>query len=180
MAGTLTCTYDQLVFNEIESRIYAVMAEATQTLGQVVKQSQIVQSTRTDILFGRYLLATRSISGKMRKLIGGFHTADAIKTLEAARPEDLESLAERMLVLHKKVKETLDAIRPPRYWRELFRNTADELNAYNEELAAHAHAFEMKSGALLVLSKNDQDILVDSLLNPPQPNAALREAFAKK
>jgi hypothetical protein len=172
-------TSNELTFSEIEWRSYAVMAEAGQTIVRVAQQSQIAQRARREFLQAQIYFGIRSMSGLLRDLLDIYHAPDAILALEAASPEQLIHTTESMRDIHSKVEQTIARIHPTRYWRSFYRPFLKSLKAYNDELATHACAFEANNSALILLTKKDQDHLVDSLLNPSRPNDTLRE-FVRK
>lgn len=56
---------------------------------------------------------------------------------------------------------------------------SDKLRAHSDELASHIGAFGSRDAALIVLTRRQQDSMMELLLNPPEPNEALRRAFGK-
>jgi hypothetical protein len=156
------------------------MADASQTIARVAKQSRIAQGTRRAVLWAQILLGVRSMSGIMRDLLDIYHAPDAILALEAATPEQLSRIVETMRHVHSKVEETIVMVHPTRHWRRLYRPYLRKLKEYNDELDSHVRAFCASDSALILLTKRDQDHLAESLLNPPEPNAALRRAFGRK
>jgi uncharacterized protein DUF1778 len=177
---TGTATFNEVTLKEIEWRSHAVIAGTAQTIVRVVKQSRVGQSARREILHGQILLNVRSISGLMRDLLNLFHAGDAIVTLEGVTPEQREHIVETLRDVHVNVEDTIARLHPTRYWKKLYRSSVAKLKAYNAELEAHASAFCATDSQLILLTKNDQDQLLDALSRPAKPNAALRRAFARK
>jgi hypothetical protein len=177
---TGTATFDEITLNEIEWRSHAVMADAAQTIVRVVKQSRIAQRTHREILYGQVLFGLRNMSGLMRDLLDIYHAPDAIIAIEAATPDQLSHIVEMMRDVHDKIDKTMGMVHPTRYWRSLYRPHLAKLKAYNDELESHTRAFCANDSALILLTKGDQDQLVEALFNPPEPNAALRRAFGRK
>ena len=173
-------TFNEITLNEIEGRSHAVMAGASQAIVRVAQQSRIAKVAQREVLYGKIFLSVRSISGLMHDLLEIFHAPDVTRTLESATPEQLNHIVEMMYDTHGKVEHTLAIVHPTRYWRSLYRPYLETMRAYNNELASHARTFSSSDSALILLTKRDQDHLTDSLSNPPEPNAALRRAFARK
>jgi len=178
MTGTLTV--NEITFNEIQWRSHAVIADASQAIVRVAKQSRIAQRTRREVMYGQVLLSVRSISALMRDLLNVYHAPDAIRALESAKPEDLTKIIDTMHDVHAKVEQTVALIHPTRYWRSLYRPYLESLKAHNDELESHRLAFCAAHSALLLLTPNDQYQLIRSLSEPGKPNAALRRAFGQE
>jgi hypothetical protein len=175
-----TPTFNEITLKEIEWRSHAVIAGASQTIVQVVKQSRIAQRTRREVLYGQILLGIRNLSGLMRDLLDLFHAQNAIMTLEAATPEERGRIVETIRDVHASVEETTARLHPTRHWRKLYRLYVEKIKTCNAELESHANAFSAIGSQLILLTKNDQDQLMDALLRPSEPNDALRRAFARK
>jgi hypothetical protein len=176
---TATTCINDITFNEIEWRSHAVLADASQAMVRVAKQSRIAAGTQRQFVYFQIYRNVRSMAGLMTNLLNLYHAPDAIRALEAAPPEQLHHIVATMTEIHDKVNQTVDSVNAPKYWDKLYRPLLQQLTGYNDELASHAGAFLAKAdSALILLSKRDQDQLLESLLNPPSPNASLRRAFA--
>ena len=170
MSATLPLTFD-----EFEARSYSVLADASQTIVRMAKESRAV--THYQIL--RDLT---SICDDMRSLLDLFHDQNGIPALENATPEQLENIPIRMRAVHSKNEQIISTIHSKKlgYWKHLYDTRVKRLEAYNCELDSHAYALSEGPSSVLLLTKRDQDRILESLANPPSPNDALRRAFERK
>ena len=170
MSATLPLTFD-----EFEARSYSVLADASKTIVKMAQQSRVV--THYQILSG-----LTDIVEDMRSLLDIFHTAEMIPALENATPEQLENVPTRMRDVHGKIEQTISIIRSKKlgYWKRLYDARVEKLETYNCELDSHVYALSESQSSVLLLTRRDQDRILESLANPPKANDALRRAFTRK
>lgn len=160
-------------FNELEWRSDAVQASAGQVISEIARNSKVHY---------RVLLDLSSLNGKMLDLLQYLHSAESIKTLESAAPEELQELGAKMQHVHGKIRILIANVKSwdLGFWRRFYYSRLETMAAYNKELCSHAEAFRMPDSSLVLLSKRDQEFLLESLLAPAEPNDALRRAFTKQ
>ena len=163
-----------ITIEEFEARSYSVLADASQTIVKMAKESRVV--THYQVLRG-----LTSIGEDMRGLLAFFHTADMIHALESATPEQLGNIPARMRDVHDKIEQTISLIHSKKlgYWKSLYDTRVKKLETYNRELDSHVYVLT-ENQSLILLTKKDQDRILESLAKPPKPNESLRRAFAQK
>ncbi|MGC2271839.1 MAG: hypothetical protein WA555_00940 [Candidatus Sulfotelmatobacter sp.] len=162
-------------FNELEWRADAVQASAGQMISTVARHSKMAfrhYGTLTDL---------NTISDKMAELLRYLHSPEASACLESCTSEDLNRLGSKLHEVQGKVRIVVCQIRSMDlgFWRKLYYTRVDRLEASNRDLIAHSEAFKTVDSSLILLSKRDQEFLLESLLAPDEPNDALRRAFMK-
>lgn len=167
-----------ITFNQLEGRSHSVMAEASQTIVRVRQQSSLA------VTHWRVLRSLKWMNSNLQKLLFQFYAADTILTLEAASTEQIHGLAVTVGELNLKMREVLTSIHSLDgkigYWSTLYRPHVRGLEKQTLEVAALADRLAATDAPLVLLTKDAQDHLVKTLLDPPEPNAALRRAFARK
>lgn len=168
--------FEPIAIAELEWRSYAVLAKAGETISAVARQS------RHAVFYYSVLRDTKSIANSMRDLLDMFHAPDSIQAFEAATPDQLSGLIEKGRNIHSKLEEVTYKIRRLRlgYWERLYRGPLIRLDDYNQELERHLTSFAASDQQTLLLTKRDQEQLLASICNPPEPTEALRRAFAKR
>jgi hypothetical protein len=163
-------------FNEMEWRTDAVQASAGRVISSMAMHSKLA--------FQHYDILKRlsSVNDSLSELLNYLHSQEAIKILEAAAPKELERIGVKMYEVHCKVRVAAAQIRSINlgFWKRLYFSRLDKLEAYNRELSFHSEAFKATDTPLLLLSKRDQNFVLESLLSPPKPNEALRRAFGRQ
>jgi hypothetical protein len=186
MTGSTTFEGD-VTIETIEWRSHDVMARA----GKAIVKSQLAQNAQLQvakfshraeqrIAYLVILVSVRKISELMQSLLDLLHSADCIRVLEAATPEQLTQLSQSMSELHGKIERFDLMIRPTRYWKSWFRTELAKILCQNEQIASHVEAFSSVETQLLLLTRNDQDQLLKALSKPETAAAKLRRAFAQK
>jgi hypothetical protein len=162
-----------ITLNELEGRSHAILADASLTIVKVAQHS------RQAIKHYNLLRSLSSITGKMEGFLVFLHTVDFINFVDIAPPENVIRVAAIVHEIPDKVNELLYEIQSTEkgYWHKLYRPVLKRLETSNRELQAHVAALSREDSPRLLLSKTDQDQLVASLLDPPEPNEALRRAF---
>jgi hypothetical protein len=172
---------DDITFNEIQWRSHAVIADGAKAIVKAASRSKIANGVRLQTLYFQIYQNVRSMSTLTNEILDLFHAPEAIMAIEAAAPEDMQTIVETMNRVHAKIEQTLQQVKPPKYWGKLYKPVFDRLSANNVELRSHSLAFADKAHtALILLSRRDQLCLLESIQNPPEPNAALRRAFLCK
>jgi hypothetical protein len=124
------------------------------------------------------------MAGTFEDLLDRFHQSDTVLALEAASPEDVGNVVGNLRKVHGKIEELVKLIRSIDkklgYWRRLYQPRIQKLERLRTRLSAEIDALSPTGSPLILLTKNDQHHLVDSLLQPSEPNDALRRAFARK
>jgi hypothetical protein len=168
-------TATTMKFNELEWRADAVQASAGQMISAVARHSKLA--------FYHYGLLTdlTAIGNTMADLVRYLHTAEAILCLESSTPEELDRFGSKLHEVQGKVRILCCQIRSTDlgFWRKLYTSRLDRMEASNREIIAHAEAFKATDSSLILLSKRDQEFLLESLMAPVEPNDALRRAFMK-
>jgi uncharacterized protein YicC (UPF0701 family) len=162
-----------MTFNELEWRSDAVTASAGQVISEIARNSK---------LHYRVLLDLRSVNDKMLDLLRHLHSPESIKNLESATPDKLQELVDKMKNVHGKIRILIAHVESwdLGYWRRFYRSRLETMATYNQELAMHAEAFATPEKSLILLSKRDQEFLLESLMAPAEPNDALRRAVARR
>ncbi|MGA9804833.1 MAG: hypothetical protein WA383_21295 [Terriglobales bacterium] len=163
-------------FNELEWRSDAVQAAAGRMISNVAKHSELA------FLHLRFLGDLRSINEKMIDLLAYMHSPEAISILESAAPEELDRVSMKMHDVHSKMRVLILEVRSADlgFWNRVYVSRLNKLEASNHELCSHVEAFRAANSSLILLSKRDQEFLLESLMAPAEPNDALRRAFMKK
>ena len=165
-----------IAINELEWRSHAVMADAGRVISGLASDAKIAHK--------HYSLLNKlnSLNGNLSDLLRTFHSQQSISTLESVDSDQLEKICKMLSEIVSKTKEIDREIRTleVKYWKPFYEARRKKLVLYNEELISHINAFEQSESALIVLSKKDQDFFLQSLLDSPEPNLALRRAFARK
>jgi len=163
-------------FNELEWCSYAVQASAGKVICNV--------ATHSKLAFQHYavLMDLSSVNECMLNLLKCLHSPATIKALEASTPEELDHLSAEFQDTHNRLRVVVLKIRSFNlgFWKRLYFSRLDKLEAYNRELFSHIEAFKATDSSLILLSKRDQEFLLESLLAPPKANDALHHAFRRQ
>jgi hypothetical protein len=168
---TTTATFD-----ELEWRSYSIKADVGQVIERATAQSSLA------LTHYRVLRGLRSVSGTMDELLQMFHRTEHLRALESASPEELTKILTKLSDVAPKVAGMIGTLRSMDlgYWRPLYRRLLGPLENYNRELQSHVESFGSADATLVLLTTAGQHALLKSLQSPPEPNAALRRAFARR
>lgn len=161
-------------FNELEWRSDAVQASAGQMISRL--------ATHSKEAFGHYsiLLGLREINKQMTELLSYLHSPQAIRVIESSSEEERNRIGAKMHTVAGKVRVGICQLRESDigFWKRVYLPRLEMLSAANQELCSHAEAF-MAADSLIMLSKRDQDFMLESLMAPDEPNDALRRVFTR-
>ena len=168
-----------ITFDELEWRHHSIMADTSQALVRLHQHSKLA------ITHWRVLHLLKSSDGRLEDMLARFSDPDTLIVFEAASVEQLRSLVVNLRQLDEKVAELVRAIRALEkdlgYWRRFYRTRGQVKEQLRLRLVAQIEALSPTHGAsLILLTKTDQEHLVNALLTPAEPNEALRRAFARK
>ena len=165
-----------LIFSELEWRNYVLLANASKALITLRKKSHLA--------FRHYqaLGILKSIVSGMAEVGTLLHSREAVSALERATADQLLAMAEKMRDIHTKNTEIVAQIRTLDlgFWGPVYHPYVLKLESCSSEMDSHIRAFTQSESANILLTKRDQDHLLGTLLNPPEPNEALRRAFGLK
>lgn len=165
-----------ITMNEMEWRSYAIMADAGHVISRIAKRPRVAHAHWS------LLMNLGSCNEKIVDLLRLFHAPDSIETLELATPEQLTSLALKLRNVHEKIQQVINQFQAANLgnWRRAYQPKLAKLEQYDREISSHVDAFSQNESSLILLSRRDQEYLLESLLKPPEPNESLRRAFARK
>ena len=169
-------TATALTFNSIEGISYRILKEATDSVKINAKQSSLA------IKHFRLFQSTKAMVADMFDLLETLHQPSVVIAIESADPEVTQDIGETILRVCHKTTAIVATMRSTNfgYWEKLYRQPLEKLETYSTSLESHARAFTRNDLAVVLLSREDENALLESLLNPPQPNEALRRSFAKR
>lgn len=165
-----------MTLRDLEGQSYSILADASQVIVRVREQSSLA------LRHFQILRLLRTLAPNTRKLLMRMREPDTVSVLERAEPTEIKPLAEavrKLQTMRDEVVRDLHALDGRTgYWRKLYRPLARDLERQNLEVAALADALE--ATPVLLLTKASQDAIAASLVNPPDPNTALRRALARR
>ena len=165
-----------ITINNIEWRSDAVRAKSGQLLSMAYKHAKI------SILHISILREIKSLTLSMKDLVASLHDPKAIFVLESASREDRSKIGANLRNTSDKVQMTIAGLRAVDggSWKKMYTSRIADLENVNREYCAHSKAFKNQDAELLMLSKADQDFLIEGLINPKEPSEDLRRVFARK
>lgn len=124
----------------------------------------------------------RVMTDLVSKLVDSFHRPDVIRAVErhcenGPLDEIIALLADSLKRSHETAVLARQVTIPFPYWAEVWTRNLQNLESRNEELAAHIRAFSSGQKVLL-LTREQQEQLIDMLLDPPEPSPGLRRLLA--
>jgi hypothetical protein len=160
---------------QLEWRGYAILADTFKVIATVATPSE----ARWVIFYYGLRSTLKSIAANMREMGGFIHSRESVVSFEQATLDQLGSIVFTMENVHRKTVDMVKVVRSidAGAWSVIYARQLDAVEAYSLEIENRAKSFRQTDSARLLLTKRDQDILVESLLNPPEPNDALRQAF---
>ncbi len=125
------------------------------------------------------LLRLRKLSHQIDAMFTLIHQAEVAKTIEQAEPARRAILANKLDNCCLRTTDLVSAIRSANFtfWARFYRTIADRLDSQRGTLHAHAAAFRLLP---VFLGRPDEVAMIEALLNPPEPNDALRRAVAEQ
>jgi hypothetical protein len=164
-----------IAINELEWRNAAVTASAGRVISNLAKQPA------SAVIHYRLLAGVRTVNGAVSELLTQMHSEASIAALEAALPEQRVTLGQQLENAHDKIRMMIATLRVANlgYWKRFYTPKLDILESWNRELRAHSDALKDTDASLLILSKGDQEFLLDALLNPKEPSEDLRRTFSR-
>jgi hypothetical protein len=165
-----------LTFRELAFRTDALSVSASKVIYRTAKQTKLA------VKHYEVMVGLRSLHDAMSGLLKTIHAKESISQIESAPAATLEQFGRDFLDVHNKVRVAALQLRglDLGYWRKLYDSSLSKLDACNAELLAHASAFSKTESPLILLTRQDQDLLFNRLSDPPEPNEALRRAFARR
>jgi hypothetical protein len=162
-------------FNELEWRSDAVQASAGQVISYVARNSKLA------LLHYGFLSSLGSINNQTLDLVNYMHSPEAIANLEASTDFERERIREKMMDVSNKVRVMICQLRNADFgfWKRVYTKRLEELETANKALYSHAEAFGAIDSSVILLTKRDQERLLESLMAPDEPNDALRRAFMR-
>jgi hypothetical protein len=166
-----------ITVNELEGRSYTILANASHALAAI---PSVAKHSRQAVRHYLFCLRLGKIAGQLEELMAYLHTPESIVALESAQPERVVRLGQIMREIPVKSFELVSMIRSADlgFWQSSYERHTKRLESSAGEASAHISVF-LEGTPLVLLTKVDQDRLVESLLNPPEPNARLRRAFGR-
>lgn len=165
-----------ITFNEVEWR----SAEVTARSGKIF--STAAHHARLGIRHLGILHSLGDLSEAMKGLLAYLHEEEPRKVLEMASQDQRQGLAEKLRDSHDKVQMMLARLRSTDHghWERYYRRKYAVIEGPNLELCALSDALKNYECEVIMLSKRDQDYLLQALMNPKEPSEDLRGVFARK
>lgn len=167
----------EIALNELEWRSARIAASAGEAVSLVLRQP---------ISAVRHYRVLKSISAAIEAInefLELIHTSSSITALERATPEKRSDLGrqidEAFSKLHMLIART-EMLSRSGSWKHWYAPRLERITDSNRQLKAHANALRDSEGSLLLLTKRDQEFLLEALLNQEQPAGDLRQASARK
>jgi hypothetical protein len=169
-------TAQAIALNEIEWRSDAVAASAGRAI------SNVATHTLAGIKHLRILNAMSVIRDALTELLRHLHTEDSITALENATPEQRIKIATKFCEINDKVRLMFAASENVHlgYWKPWYTPKLNAIKLLNSELVGHSEALKDTDAALIILSKKDQEFLLEAILNPKEPSEDFYRVFARK
>lgn len=166
-----------ITINEVEWRSDAVQASAGRVISAVTQHSLLAVMHLEVLLRLHY-----SVNRNMETLLKFLHSPESVRALENAPLDKLAEMGDKMRHVHGRVRCAVAQISSVDlgWWEVFYRPVLTKLDAYNAQIVAHADAFCSNDSAPVLLTKQDQDFVLECVANPREPNEALRRAFARK
>lgn len=173
---TAAPTIQEQGLGELQVISYAILKEAAKTVTVNAKHSTLA------VKHYRLLHSLGNLAKDTESLLKLLHTPSMIAVLEQASPEDVSKSARLMLEAVTNSAVQMERIRSTNmgFWKKPYTHRLDRIDTLNREVKTHAEALSQDGLAVLLLTPNDQDHLLESLLNPPQPNDALRRSISRR
>lgn len=167
-----------IALNELEWRNAAIAASA----GEVV--SQVIRQPASAIKHLRVHRKIDVVTEATNVLLTLLHAPQSIAALEAVTLEQRHTLGRQMKEAHQKIHMLIaktDAFSQGRTWSHLYAPHRAKLAAANRQLEAHANSLcDSDDASLILLTKQDQEFLLEALLNPKEPSEEMRRVFARR
>jgi hypothetical protein len=168
---------NEIALNELEWRSAQITASAGEAFSKVLRQP---------VSAVRHYRVLKSISGAIQAInefLALIHTTDSITALESATPEQRSDLGRQLdeaySKLHLLIART-ETLSRTGSWKHFYAPRLEKICDCNRQLKAHANALRDSDTSLLLLTKRDQEFLLEALLNPGEPAEEQRQAFTRK
>lgn len=163
-----------VVFYELQSRSYAVLADTGRAIRSVTIHSKLSVK--------HYELCTglKSLVKKMNALVDVLHTPESVVAIERMSPENLLKALEPMRKIPTQLTELVDDLRTVNlgFWKPLYERQLRPLEQRSRALEVHLQV--LSTHPILLLTKSDEEQLLQAILNAPEPSLALRRSFTSK
>jgi len=167
----------EIALNELEWKSARITASAGEIVSNVLRQP--ISAARHHRVRKSINVVIEAISEYLTLI----HTRESITALEAATPEQRDSLSRQLGDAHDKLHMLIAqtrAISRTGNWRRWYAPRLEKIIDSNRQLGAHASALRDSETLPILLTKCDQEFLLEALLNPKEPSEDLRRVFARR
>ncbi len=167
----------EIALNELQWRSAQITASAGEAVARVLRQPI------SALKHYSVLRSLNTVTATISEFLTFIHTADSIAALEAAAPEQLHDIGRQLEDACSKLQMLIaktDVFSRAGTWRRWYAPRLEKVSDSNRQLRTHANALRSRDSSLILLTKRDQEFLLEELLNPKEPSEDLRRVFKRR